>query len=86
MARRRRDRRDPLPAAAGSYPPIRFLREGRWWRWMLDGTLRAAQASRGRYFVMPMWSPGRTMGFDCDISCMLSPNQFEEPPATSRHC
>lgn len=25
-----------------------------------------------------IWSPGRTMGFDCDISCMLSPKQFEE--------
>lgn len=136
---------DPLPAAADGYPPIRFRREGRWWRWMRDSTLRAAQASQGRYFVMPawgnhaadnlalirgsqelmvdiaenpawvrqaarevsdilievhaalwplvgeavtgiegsvnycsMWSPGKTMGFDCDISCCISPPQFED--------
>ena len=136
---------DPLPVAADGYPPIRFLREGRWWQWMRDSTLQAAQASQGRYFVMPMWgnqagdnlalirgseklmldiaenpawvrqaarkvsdillevyaalwplveekvtgfegsinycglwSPGKTMGFDCDISCMLSPKQFED--------
>ncbi|MBM4029606.1 MAG: hypothetical protein FJ280_30040, partial [Planctomycetes bacterium] len=136
---------DPLPAAADGYPPIRFLREGHWWQWMRDSTLRAAQASRGRYWVMPMWgnnagdtlamvrgnnelmmdiaedptwvrqaarqvsdilievyatlwplvgervtgiegsinycntwSPGRTMGFDCDLSCMISPRQFED--------
>ena len=136
---------DPLPVDSDGYPPIRFVREGRWWRWMRDCTLQAAQASRGRYFVMPMWgnqagdnlalirgserlmldiaenpawvrqaarktsdillevyadlwplvgesitgvegsinycdmwSPGRTMGFDCDISCMLSPKQYED--------
>lgn len=135
---------DPLPPEADGYPAIRFHRDGRWWRWMRDCTLRAAQASRGRYLVMPMWgnqagdnlalvrgtdslmldvaenpdwvrraaqevsdillevyaalwplvdgavtgiagsynycglwSPARTMAFDCDVSCMLSPRQFE---------
>jgi hypothetical protein len=41
-----------------------------------------------------LWSPGRTMGFDCDIACCLSPSQFEEiflPPLietmhTVDHC
>ena len=41
-----------------------------------------------------IWSPGRTLGFDCDISCCLSPAQFEEfflPPLvesmrTVDHC
>jgi len=46
---------DPLPAGADGYPPIRFDREGRWWKWLREGTLKAAQASRGRYFVMPAW-------------------------------
>lgn len=136
---------DPLPPADDGYPPIRFQREGHWWRWIRDATLQAAQASQGRYFVMPtwgnhagdnlalvrgsealmidiaenpawvreaarrvsdiliemfrelwplleekvsgiegsvnyceIWAPGRTMGFDCDISCMLSPKQFED--------
>lgn len=136
---------DPLPVADDGYPPVRFRREGRWWQWMRDATLRAAQASHGRYFVMPtwgnhaadnlalvrggeelmvdiadnprwvrqaarkvsdilievhaalwpltqepvtgiegsinycnIWSPGKTMGLDCDISCMVSPKQFED--------
>jgi len=136
---------DPLPAGADGYPPIRFHREGRWWQWMREATLKAAQASRGPYFVMPfwgnnagdnlslvrgdmdllvdiadnpgwvrqaakqvsdiliestnelwrlvdekvtgvegsanycrIWSPGRTLGFDCDISCNVSPKQFED--------
>lgn len=152
---------DPLPVAGDRYPPIEFQRQGRWWPWMRDCTLRAAQASLGRSFVMPMWgnhagdnlalirgsqrlmldvaenpdwvrqaarkvsdillevyselwplvdasitgiegsidycdmwSPGRTMGFDCDISCMLSQEQFEDlflPPLietmrTVDHC
>jgi hypothetical protein len=136
---------EPLPAAGDGYPPIRFHREGRWWQWIREATLKVAQASRGRWFVMPawgnhagdnlalirgtqelmldvaenpewvrqaarqvsdiliemhnelwtmvgsevtgiegsanycsIWSPSRTMGFDCDISCCLSPKQFEE--------
>ena len=36
---------DPLPAGADGYPPIRFHREGRWWQWLRDATLQAAQAS-----------------------------------------
>ena len=24
------------------------------------------------------WSPGRTLGFDCDVSCMISPESFNE--------
>lgn len=152
---------DPLPPAADGYPPIRFHREGPWWRWMQEATLRAARASLGRYFVLPtwgnhaadnlalirgsetlmldiaenpawvrravknvsdillevygelwkmvgeevtgiegsvnycgLWSPGKTMGFDCDISCCVSTEQFEElflPPLletmrTVDHC
>lgn len=152
---------DPLPLGEDGYPPVRFLREGRWWQWMRQVTLLAAQASRGRYYLMPawgnqaadnlalirgsqelmfdiienpewvrqaakqvsdilievysalwelvdpqitglegsvnycsLWSPTRTMGFDCDISCMLSPKQFEDlflPPLietmrTAEHC
>jgi len=135
---------DPLPAGADGYPPIRFHREGRWWKWLRDATLQAAQASRGRWFVYPawgneagdilslirgdmnllvdvaenpawvrravkqvsdslieafeelwpmvdekvtglegsmagaIWSPGRGKEFSCDISCNLSPKQFEE--------
>jgi len=46
---------DPLPVEADGYPPIRFHREGRWWHWMREATLQAAQASRGRYSVMPAW-------------------------------
>lgn len=136
---------EPLSVSADGYPIIQFQREGCWWQWMRDCTLRATQASQGRYFVMPMWgnhaadtlalirgsenlmldivenpawvqqatrlvseilyevvtalwslvgeeisgiegsvnycntwSPGKTMGFDCDISCMLSPRQFED--------
>ncbi len=136
---------DPLPVADDGYPPIQFLRDGSWWRWMLDSTRQAAQASHGRYYVMPtwgnhagdnlallrgtgklmvdirdnptwvrqavqqvsnilleiyttlwqlvdekvtgltgsvnycgLWSPGKTMGFDCDIACCISPRQFED--------
>jgi hypothetical protein len=136
---------DPLPVSANEYPPIQFLREGHWWKWMLDSTRQAARTSQGRYFVMPtwgnhagdnlallrgtqklmvditenphwvrlavqqvseilleiyntlwplvdekvsglegsvnycgLWSPVRTMGFDCDISCCISPRQFED--------
>ncbi len=136
---------DPLPVGTDGYPPIRFLRDGRWWKWMVESTLQAAQASQGRYFVLPMWgnqagdnlalirgtenlmvditenpawvrqaakkvsdilldiyavlwplvdekvtglegslnycslwSPGKTMGFDCDISCCISPQQYED--------
>jgi len=136
---------DPLSPGSDGYPPIQFHREGRWWQWMREATLKAAQASRGRWFVMPgwgnhagdnlalirgdlnllvdivenpqwvrqaakrvsdilievsaelwdivgervtgtegsvnycsIWSPGRTMGFDCDMSCNLSPKQFED--------
>jgi hypothetical protein len=151
----------PLPVTDGGYPSIQFLRDSRWWQWMLECTRQAAQASQGRYFVMPtwgnhagdnlallrgtqqlmfdicqdpewvrqavqqvstilleifntlwslvdetvtglpgsvnycgLWSPGKTMGFDCDISCCLSPRQLEEfflPPLietmrTVDHC
>jgi len=135
---------DPLPAGPDGYPPIRFHREGRWRQWMNEATLKAAQASRGRWFVNPawgndagdilsnirgdmslmvdiadnpgwvkhavkqvsdilievyeewwkmadesvsgfegsmayaMWSPGRGKEFSCDISCNISPKQFEE--------
>jgi hypothetical protein len=32
----------------------------------------------GSYNYCGLWSPARTMAFDCDVSCMLSPRQFEE--------
>ena len=136
---------DPLPEEEDGFPLIRFLRESPWWKWMVESTLQAAQASRGHYYVMPMWgnhagdnlalirgsqrlmmdiadnpawvrqavqkvsdilqevymelwplvdekvtglegslnycglwSPGKTMGFDCDISCCISAKQLEE--------
>lgn len=136
---------DPLPVEADGFPPIRFQRDGRWWKWMQETTLAVAQASQGRYCVMPawgnhagdnlalvrgteklmidvaenpawvrqavrkvsdilleflaalwplvdekvtgvegsmngcgLWSPGRNLALDCDISCMVSTAQFED--------
>lgn len=136
---------DPAPVDADGYPILDGWQENPWWQWMQDNTLRAAQASRGRYFVMPMWgnhagdnlglirgteklledtvyrrawvkrvvkqlsdiqktvferlwqlvapsitgvegsvnyvscwSPERTLAFDCDLSCMISPRDFRE--------
>jgi len=135
---------DPV-IAEEEYPEISFSRENHWWKWMRDSTRTAAQASKGRYFVMAMWgnhagdnlalargteqllmdialnpewvrlavktvsdilievyeelwqivspevtglegsvnycgcwSPGRTHGFDCDMSCMISPKAFRD--------
>ncbi len=136
---------DPAPVDAQGYPILEGWEENPWWSWMQDCTLKASQASRGRWFVMPVWgnhagdnlglvrgaekllvdiatnrawvkktikqlsdiqlkafaclwelvdpaivgvegsnnyvscwSPGRTMAFDCDLSCMLSPRDFRE--------
>ena len=33
---------------------------------------------KGSINYVSLWSPGRTMGFDCDVSCMLSPRDFQE--------
>ncbi|MDP6779578.1 MAG: hypothetical protein QGI83_22680 [Candidatus Latescibacteria bacterium] len=115
-----------------------------WWTWILEATKKVTRASRGEYFVLPVWgnhagdnlalicgseqlamdvaldpdwvaaavkrisdilmtqfdrlwelvqaselgiegsvnycgcwSPGKTLGFDCDISCMVSPDAFQ---------
>ena len=136
---------DPAPQDALGYPILEGWQDSPWWQWMQDCTLKAAQASRGRWFMMPMWgnhagdnlglvrgaekllidikedrawvkravkqvsdiqqkafdrlwelvdpaivgvegsvnyvscwSPRRTMGFDCDLSCMLSPRDYRE--------
>ena len=136
---------DPAPLDARGYPILEGWESSPWWPWMQDCTLKAAQASQGRWFVLPMWgnhagdnlglvrgaekllldiathrpwvrravkqlsdiqigvferlwelaspsivgvegslnyvgcwSPGRTMAFDCDLSCMISPQDFRE--------
>jgi hypothetical protein len=137
---------DPTPIGEDGYPHFgEEWRTSPWWRWILDTTRTAAQASHGRYFMQSLWgngasdtlalargieallfdlathptwvksavkrlsdiqieavgavwqimgpgrlgvegslnyvgcwSPGRTMGLDCDISCMISPEAFKE--------
>lgn len=133
------------PASAKqAYPTFDGWEDHPWWSWMQQATEKATRASRGEYFVMPMWgnhagdnlalirgseqlamdvalnpdrvaaavrrfsdilmeqfdhlwevvqspdsgiqgsvnycgcwSPGKTMGFDCDVSCMVSPDAFQ---------
>jgi hypothetical protein len=136
---------DPAPLDALGYPILDGWQDSPWWQWMQDCTLKASQASQGRWFIMPMWgnhagdnlglvrgtekllldiaadrawvrraakqisdiqikaferlwelvdpaivgvegsvnyvscwSPVRTLAFDCDLSCMLSPQDFRE--------
>lgn len=136
---------DPAPLGPHGYPEFENWEASPWWQWMLDSTIAASQASRGRWFVLPMWgnhagdnlalirgttqllldiatdrewvrrairtlselqdaaferlwplvdpvltgvegsidyvscwAPGRTMAFDCDFSCMVSPRDFRE--------
>lgn len=136
---------DPAPVGDDGYPVFTEWRNSPWYRWMLDSTEAAVSASRGRYFVMPIWgnhagdnlgsvrgvtqlmadialdpqrtkstmrtvsdiqievfealwdrvapskvglegsvnyvgcwSPVRTMGFDCDISCMVGVEAFRD--------
>jgi len=137
---------DPAPVGEDGYPHFgEEWRANPWWRWILETTRAAAQASHGRYFMQSLWgngagdtlalargietllfdlathpawvksavkrlsdiqieaveavwqimgpgrlgvegslnyvgcwSPGRTMGLDCDISCMISPEAFKE--------
>lgn len=136
---------DPAPVDEHGYPILEGWEANPWWQWMQDCTVKAVQASRGRWFVMPVWgnqagdnlglvrgaekllldiannrtwvhqairqlsaiqiktfarlwelvdpalagvegsinyvccwSPQRTMAFDCDLSCMLSPRDFNE--------
>jgi len=45
---------DPLPAGADGYPLIRFHRENWYWQATREGTIRAAKASRGCWFVNPV--------------------------------
>jgi len=134
---------DPAPAAANGYPSFDGWERHPHWAWLVRATEQAVAASRGEYFVMPMWgnhavdnlavvrgaeqlaidvaenpgwvadaverlsgilmeqfdrlwqivrppgretdgsvnycgcwSPAKTMGFDCDFSCMVSPDAF----------
>lgn len=137
---------DPAPVGEDGYPHFsEEWRQNPWWRWMLETTRAAAEASRGRYFMQVLWgnhagdtlalargaqsllvdiaqnpawvksalqrltqiqiealeaiweimgpgklglegslnyvgcwSPGRTMGLDCDIACMISPQAFRQ--------
>ncbi|HUT75472.1 MAG TPA: hypothetical protein VM221_11655 [Armatimonadota bacterium] len=136
---------DPAPTGDDGFPSLEGWRQSPWWDWMRRSTLSAARASRGRYFVPPMWgnqagdtlamvrgsqellmdialnpdwvrsaiqrmsdilleifeelwtlvspdlvglpgsvnyvntwSSGRTMGLDCDMSCMISPQTFAD--------
>jgi hypothetical protein len=136
---------DPAPVGEDGYPAFTEWRDSPWYRWMLDSTEAAVEASQGRYFVMPIWgnhagdnlscvrgttqlmadiafdpqwvksamkelsdiqievfealwdrvepsklqiegsvnyvgcwSPVRTMGFDCDISCMIGVDTFRD--------
>jgi len=137
---------DPAPVGEDGYPSFDDRwRQDSWWQWMLETTRRAAEASRGRYFMQALWgnlagdtlalargtqnllfdiathpdwvasaiqritdiqiesigkiweimgpgklgvegsinyvgcwSPGRTIGLDCDFSCMISPEAFKQ--------
>ena len=48
---------DPSAVGAGGYPELRFSPgrrpHDRWWQWYRDGMKAAAEASAGRYFVLP---------------------------------
>ena len=134
---------DRAPLGENGRPNFDGWEDHPWWSWMVEATTKAVRASRGEYFVMPMWgnhagdnlalirgvgqlaidiavnsdwvaeavrllsgillrqfdhlwnlvqspdlalqgsvnycgcwSPGKTLGFDCDISCMMSPSDF----------
>lgn len=136
---------DPAPVDGQGYPILEGWENSPWWSWMQTCTLKAVQASRGRWFTLPMWgnhagdnlglvrgtekllediatnrtwvkralqqlsdiqigvfehlwelvdpslagvagsinyvscwSPGRTLAFDCDLSCMISARDFRE--------
>jgi hypothetical protein len=44
--------------------------------WQIMGPGKLGIAGSGNY--VGCWSPGRTSGFDCDFSCMISPDSFRE--------
>ena len=46
---------DPAPVDAQGYPILAGWEESPWWQWMQGCTLKAVQASRGRWFTLPMW-------------------------------
>lgn len=47
---------DPAPVGADGYPCLDdSWRDSSWWRWMLETTRRAADASLGRYFMQSLW-------------------------------
>jgi hypothetical protein len=46
---------DPAPVDAQDYPILEGWEASPWWQWMQDCTLRASRASRGRWFMLPMW-------------------------------
>lgn len=46
---------DPAPTGEDGWPVLDTWRKSPWWSWIHTNTLTAAQASKGRYFVMPGW-------------------------------
>jgi hypothetical protein len=47
---------DPAPVGEDGYPHFgEEWRDSPWWRWMLETTRTAAQASQGRYFMQSLW-------------------------------
>ena len=45
---------DPV-ATVTEHPELSFSRKNPWWKWMCHSTEAAAQASKGRYFIVPTW-------------------------------
>jgi hypothetical protein len=47
---------DPAPVGQDGYPCLDdSWRTNSWWKWMLETTRTAAEASRGRYFMQALW-------------------------------
>lgn len=46
---------DPAPTDESGWPMLGKWRQNPWWTWICKSTLAAAQASKGRYFVYPLW-------------------------------
>jgi hypothetical protein len=44
---------DPLPVGDDGYPELHFSPDNRWWQWYRGVSIAAAQASEGRYFILP---------------------------------
>ena len=50
----------PIAPCEDGFPNLRFSPNNRWWQWYRSGVAAAAQASRGRYFVLV--DPGNDAG------------------------